>query len=101
KWKATFLFHASRAAQLQGNDGAAEQLLTAAIAVPGRFPATSAALTQRLRTRLRQRRVAAAAADLDALRKQFPKDHALVEGSIAYAIGNAAAALVTLNAIPR
>lgn len=101
KWKATFLFHASRAAQLQGNDAGAEQFMTAAIAVPGRFPATSAALTQRLRTRLKQKRFAAAAADLEMLRKQFAKDHALVDGSIAYAIGNRRATLVTLNAIPR
>ncbi len=100
KWKATFLFHASRAAQLQGNDAAAEQLMTQAIAVPGRFPATSAALTQRLRTRVKQKRFAQAAADLAALRAQFPKDHALVEGSLAYALGNPGAALVTLNAIP-
>jgi soluble lytic murein transglycosylase-like protein len=100
QWKATFLFHASRAAQLQGNDAGAEQLMTAAIAVPGRFPATSAALTQRLRTRVKQRRFAAAAADLDALRKQFPKDHALVEGSLAYALGNPRATLVTLGSIP-
>jgi soluble lytic murein transglycosylase len=100
KWKATFLFHASRAAQLQGNDGAAERWLTAAIAVPGRFPATSAALTQRLRTRVKQKRFADAAADLAALRRDFPKDHAVVEGSIAYALGNPRAALVTLNAIP-
>lgn len=101
KWKATFFFHASRAAQLQGNDAAAEQLMTSAIAVPGRFPATSAALTQRLRTRAKQKRFGEAAADLDALRKLFPKDHALVEGSIAYAIGNPSAALKTLDAIPR
>jgi soluble lytic murein transglycosylase len=74
--------------------------MTQAIAVPGRFPATSAALTQRLRTRVRQKRFAEAAADLAALRRDFPKDHALVEGSIAYALGNPRAALVTLNAIP-
>jgi soluble lytic murein transglycosylase len=100
KWKATFLFHASRAAQLRGNDAAAEQWMTAAIAVPGSFPATSAALTQRLRTRLKKKRLGEAAADLAALRARFPKDHALVEGSIAYALGNPAAALATLNAIP-
>jgi len=82
KWKATFLFHASRAAQLEGNDAAAEQLMTRAIAVPGRFPATSAALTQRLRTRVKQRRFAEAAADLASLRQLFPKDHAVVEGEI-------------------
>jgi soluble lytic murein transglycosylase len=100
KWKTTFLWHASRAAQLQGNDAAAEQLMTAAIAVPGRFPATSAALTQRLRTRVKQRRFAEAAADLNAIRQQFPKDHAVVEASLAYALGNPAARTATFNAIP-
>jgi soluble lytic murein transglycosylase len=74
--------------------------MTAAIAVPGRFPATSAALTQRLRTRVKQRRFAEAAADLAALRKQFPKDHDVVEGSVAYALGNPGATAVTLNSIP-
>jgi len=101
RWKATFFFHASRAAQLQGNDADAEKLMTQGIAVPGRFPATSAALTQRLRTRAKQKRFAEAAADLDAVRKLFPKDHAVVEASIAYAVANPAASLVTLNAIPR
>ena len=104
--KATFLFHASRAAQLRGDDATAERLMTAAVAVPGRFPATTAALTQRLRTRLKQRRFAEAAADLALLRKGWPKDHALVEASLAYAVGmigagNNGAAVVTLNAIPR
>src|SRR2546428_1649746 len=47
RWKGTFLFHASRAAQLQGDDRTGERPMTAAIAIPGRFPATSAALTQR------------------------------------------------------
>jgi len=61
KWKATFLYHASRAAQLLGDDANGEKLITAAIAVPGRFPATTAAITQRIRTRLKQRRFAAAA----------------------------------------
>jgi len=106
RWKATFLFHASRAAQLQGDDRTAERLMTAAIAVPGRFPATSAALTQRLRTRLKQRRFSEAAADLATLRKNWPRDHAVVEASLAHAVGmfgsgNSGAAVVTLNAIPR
>ena len=104
--KATFLWHAARAAQLQGNDRVAEQLMTQAIAVPARTPATAAALTQRLRTRLKQRRFAAAAADLATTRKLFPKDRALVDASVAYAVGmlgagNAGACVVTLNAIPR
>jgi soluble lytic murein transglycosylase len=106
KWKATFLFHASRAAQLQGDDATAERLMTAAISVPGRFPATSAAVTQRLRTRLKQHRFSDAGADLNFLRKNWPRDHALVEASLAYATGmlgagNGGAAVVNLNAIPR
>ncbi len=106
KWKTTFLWHAARAAQLQGDDRTAERLMNAAAAVPGRFPATSAAITQRLRTRLKQRRFAEAASDLAVLRKNWSRDHALVEGSLAYAIGmlgagNHGAAVVTLNAIPR
>jgi soluble lytic murein transglycosylase len=104
--KTTFLWHAARAAQLQGNDAGAEQLMTQAIAVPARTASTAAALTQRLRTRLKQRRFADAAADLAEMRKFFPKDHALVDASLAYAVGmlgagNAGACVVTLNAIPR
>jgi soluble lytic murein transglycosylase-like protein len=106
KWKSTFLFHASRAAQLQGDDATAERLMTSAIAVPGRFAATTAALTQRIRTRLKQRRFAEAASDLAFLRKNWPHDHDVVEASLAYAIailgaGNSGAAVVTLNSIPR
>ncbi len=106
KWKATFLFHASRAAQLQGNDATAERLMNAVLGVRGRFPATSAALTQRIRTRLKERRFAEAANDLAVLRKNWPHDHALVEASLAYSIGmlgagNNRAALLTLNSIPR
>ncbi|MBV9497234.1 MAG: lytic transglycosylase domain-containing protein [Acidobacteria bacterium] len=105
KWKATFLFHASRASQLLGDDKAGEQLLTQTIAVPGRFPATTAAITQRIRTRLHQKRVVEAATDLQLLRKTAPNDHALVEGSIAYALGliaggNPTGALSVLNSIP-
>jgi len=104
--KTTFLWHAARAAQLQGNDAGAEQLMTQAIAVPARTAATAAAFTQRLRTRLEQRRFADAAADLAAMRKLFPKDRTLVDASLAYAVGmlgagNAGACVVTLNAIPR
>ncbi|HEV2720531.1 MAG TPA: lytic transglycosylase domain-containing protein [Thermoanaerobaculia bacterium] len=104
--KTTFLWHAARAAQLQGNDGLAERLMTQAIAQPARTAATAAALTQRLRTRLKQRRFAEAAADLGAVRKLFPKDHAVVEASLAYAVGmlgagNPGACVVTINAIPR
>lgn len=105
RWKATFLWHAARAVQLRGDDAAAERLMTAAIAVPGKFPATTAALTQRLRTRIKQRRFAEAAADLNLTRKIAPKERALLEASLAYAVGLIAAgnhggALSALNSIP-
>jgi len=106
KWKATFLWHASRAAQLQGDDRTAEALMTQVIALPGRFDATGPAVTQRIRTRLKQHRLAEAAADLVFVRKNWPRDHTLVEASLAYALGmlgagNNGAAVVTLNSIPR
>jgi soluble lytic murein transglycosylase len=106
KWKATFLWHAARAAQLQGDDRTGEQLMTQVIAIPGRFDATGPAVTQRIRTRLKQRRFAEAAADLAFVRKNWPRDHTLVEASLAYALGmlgagNNGAAVVTLNSIPR
>src|SRR5258708_5383843 len=83
-----------------------EQLMTQLLAVPGRFPPTAAAITQRIRTRLRQHRFAEAAADLAFVRKNWPKDHTLVEASLAYAVGmlgagNNGTAIVTLNSIPR
>lgn len=103
--KATFLFHASRAAQLAGDDERAERLMTEAITVPGRFGATSAALTQRTRMRLAQKRLDEAQSDLAQLRRLFPQAHGLVEASIAVATafiaaGNNAAAIRTLDAIP-
>ncbi|MEA2342992.1 MAG: soluble lytic murein transglycosylase [Thermoanaerobaculia bacterium] len=106
KWKATFLWHAARAAQLQGDDRTAEALMTQVLNLPGRFDATGPAVTQRIRTRLRQRRFAEAAADLAFVRKNWPRDHTLVEASLAYAVGmlgagNNGAAVVTLNSIPR
>jgi hypothetical protein len=106
KWKATFLWHASRAAQLQGDDRTAEALMTQVLTIPGRFDSTGPAVTQRIRTRLKQRRFAEAAADLTFVRKNWPRDHALVEASLAYALGmlgagNNGAAVVTLNSIPR
>jgi len=106
KWKATFLWHASRAAQLLGDDRTAEGLMTQVIALPGRFDATGPAVTQRIRTRLKQRRFAEASADLAFVRKNWPKDHTLVEASLAYALGmlgagNNGAAVVALNSIPR
>jgi len=98
--KATFLWHAARAAQLRGDDATAERLMTMTIAVKGTYPSTTPAITQRMRTRLQQRRFAAAANDLALLRKLAPNERALVEGSLAYAIGNPAAALPALNSVP-
>ncbi|HYO75596.1 MAG TPA: hypothetical protein VE010_03970, partial [Thermoanaerobaculia bacterium] len=105
RWKATFFFHASRAAQLRGDDPSAERLMTASIAVPGRFPATTAALTQRIRTRMKQRNAAAAANDLVLVRRLAPNERAVLEAALAYAVGmlganNPTAALSTLNSIP-
>ncbi|HET7710589.1 MAG TPA: hypothetical protein VFL80_01530, partial [Thermoanaerobaculia bacterium] len=100
KQKATYLFHASRAAQLTGDDAAAERLMTAAIAVPGRFPATTAALTQRIRTRLQKNRRAEAAADLELLRRIAPNDHALVDGALAFAVSGKEIATSALGTVP-
>jgi len=62
-------------------------------------------LTRRLRTRLHQRRLAEAAFDLALLRKIAGNERAILEGSLAYAVGMIAvkqngAALTALNAIP-
>jgi tetratricopeptide (TPR) repeat protein len=99
--KCQFFWHAARSAQLRGDDKTAEQLMTSAIAVKGTFPATTVALTQRIRTRLKQKRVAEAAADLALLRKLAPNERAVVEGSLAYAVANPAATIATLDAVPR
>ncbi|MCU1347419.1 MAG: Soluble lytic murein transglycosylase and related regulatory protein [Acidobacteria bacterium] len=105
RMKSQFLWHAARAAQLLNDDAGAERLMAASIAVPVKSPSAVAALTQRIRTRMKQHRVAEATADLQQLRKASPNEHAIVEGSLAYAVamvaaGNNAAALSTLNAIP-
>lgn len=89
--RATFFFHASRCAQLLGDDVRAESHMTRAIAVPGRFRATTAALTQRLRTRALQKRWEEAAHDLRLLKQLFPRDHAVVEGSVSLAAARIAA----------
>lgn len=104
--QARFYYHAARAAQLQGQDEEAEALLTRSIAVPGRFGATAASLTQRMRTRLAQKRFDDASDDVQLLRKLFPRSESLVEASIGYAVAAVAAgdhrqALVTLGRIPR
>jgi soluble lytic murein transglycosylase-like protein len=103
--KTQFYWHAARSAQLRGDDATAERLMTQAIAVKGKYPATTPAITQRMRTRLHQHRYAEAASDLALLRKLAPNEHAIVEGSLAYALamlaaGKRAAALSTLNSVP-
>jgi hypothetical protein len=103
--KATFLWHAARAAQLRGDDKLGEQLMTQSIAVKGKFPSTTAALTQRIRTRLKARRFAEAAGDLVLLRKMAGNERAVLEGSLAYAVGmlaagNTTAAISALNSVP-
>lgn len=106
RWKATFLWHAARAAQLQGDDKTGEQLMTQSIAVRGNFPSTTAALTQRIRTRAKQRRLGEAASDLTLLRRVAPNSRATLEGALALALGqlgagNAAAARATLESVPQ
>lgn len=105
RMKPQFLWHAARATELLNDDAGAERLMTAAIAVPVKSPSAIAALTQRIRTRMKQHRVAEATADLQQLRRAAPNEHAIVEGSLAYAVamvaaGHDGAALTTLNAIP-
>ena len=106
KRKAEFLLHAARAAHLQNDDAGADRLLTASISVPGSFPSTAAAYTQRLRNRSKARRFGEAAADLASIQKAWPRDHSVVDAGLAYAVGlfaagNKGAAVVALNAIPR
>ncbi len=84
--KSMFLWHAARAAQLMGDDAAGERLMTAAIALPVRTPSTLAALTQRIRLRMKQKRVAEATADLALMRKIAPKDPARTDAEHAYAL---------------
>lgn len=85
------LYHAARAAQLRGHDVDAERFLGQAIAVPGRFDATAAALTSRIRLRIHHHRMHGAHADLDFLRRTFPRQRVVAEGAIAVAMGELAA----------
>ncbi len=85
--KANFLYNAARCAQLLGDDARAEKYLTSAIAPGGKTTRASSALTQRLRLRIQKRRFAEAAADLRAVQARFPRSHAVVEATLAYAIG--------------
>lgn len=105
KQKAMFFNHAARAVQLQGHDMRAEQLMTYAIAVPGRFDSTAAALTQRLRTRARGKRLTAAVSDYQQIRRLFPRRQPVVDAALALATFQLAAGrdqsvLATLDGIP-
>jgi soluble lytic murein transglycosylase len=90
RMRATFFWHAARAEQLRNEDEIAEMLMTQAIAVKGNFPSTLAALTQRLRTRIQQRRFNEALADYTLIKRIAAKDRAFVEASLAFAAGNLA-----------
>ncbi len=103
--KARALYHAARAAQLRGHDVDAEHLLGQAIAVPGRFDATAAAITSRIRLRIHHQQMRGAHADLDFLRRTFPRQRVVAEGAVAVAMGelaagHAAAATDALAALP-
>ena len=83
--KAQYLWHAARAAQLRGDDAGAEKLMTQSIALPGRNASQLAALTQRIRLRLKQHRIAAANADYAQLQKIAPHDSNVAGAALAYA----------------
>ncbi|MDP9192152.1 MAG: transglycosylase SLT domain-containing protein [Acidobacteriota bacterium] len=106
KMRATFFWHAARAEQLRNEDDVAEKLMTQAIAVKGNFPPTLAALTQRLRLRIKQRRLSDARADYTLIKRIAGNDRAFVEASLAFAVGNLAMdrnmyARGILDAVPR
>lgn len=83
--KSQYLWHAARAAQLRGDDAGAEKLMTASIALPSRSPSQLAALTQRIRLRLKQRRIGEAGADYQQLRKIAPNDPDVAGAALAFA----------------
>jgi soluble lytic murein transglycosylase len=99
--RAQFLYHAARAALLQGADARAESHLTRAVSTL--LPARSAprvrrgraarppvraalALVQRLRLRVGQKRLADAASDLAVLRRHFPRSESASDGALAYGV---------------
>jgi tetratricopeptide (TPR) repeat protein len=84
--RASFLYQASRCAQLLLDDERAERHLGQAVAAGGTTTRGSASLTQRARLRARQGRFAEAAADVRAVRARFPRSHAVVEATLGYAI---------------
>jgi soluble lytic murein transglycosylase-like protein len=100
--RASFLYQASRAAQLQDDDKRAERHLTAAIesgrpprgrrgrstptATASAQPRIAVALTQRLRIRAAQKRLREAEKDLRRLQRAYPRSESVVEGTLAYAM---------------
>jgi soluble lytic murein transglycosylase-like protein len=99
--RAQFLYHAARAALLQGADARAESHLNRTVSAlmparpaprarrgrAARPPARAAlALVQRLRLRLGEKRLADAAADLAVLRRHFPRSESASDGALAYGV---------------
>ena len=103
--RATLFFHAARAAQLVGEDDRAVRHMTRAIAVRGNFGSTSAATTQRMRTRAKQGDLDGARADLRMLEKIVPNSESRAEAGIQFATyliaaGQSAQAIAELDRIP-
>jgi soluble lytic murein transglycosylase-like protein len=103
--RANLFFHAARAAQLVGEDDRAVRHMTRAIAVRGNFGSTSAAITQRMRTRAKQGDLEGARADLRMLEKVLPNSEARAEAGIQFATyliaaGQAGQAIAELDRIP-
>ncbi|HXT50049.1 MAG TPA: transglycosylase SLT domain-containing protein [Thermoanaerobaculia bacterium] len=96
--RARAFYHAARAAQLRGRDAEAETLLGQAIAVPGRYEATAAAITSRIRLRVHRGRMGGARSDLALLRRTFPGSRVVAEGAVAVAMGELAAGRATAAA---
>jgi soluble lytic murein transglycosylase-like protein len=103
--RATLFFHAARSAQLVGEDDRAVRHMTRAIAVRGNFGSTSAATTQRMRTRAKQGDLEGARADLRMLEKIVPNSESRAEAGIQFATylvaaGQPAQAIAELDRIP-
>jgi soluble lytic murein transglycosylase-like protein len=103
--RATFYFHAARSAQLAGEDDRAIRHMTRAIAVRGNFGATSAALTQRMRTKLKRGDITGGIADLRQLERLLPNSESRAEASIQaatylVAAGRNREAIAELDRIP-
>ncbi|MGH2900717.1 MAG: hypothetical protein ACRDMZ_18725, partial [Solirubrobacteraceae bacterium] len=89
--RANFLYHASRCAQLRGDDEAGLRHLGASIAAAGSSERAAVALTQRIRIRLKAKQAALALADLRAVQRRFPRSHSVVDAMLAYSTGLIAA----------